>query len=169
MTKLKSFLWSIWIRLRPKTNFRRVQEFHEVFGHPVATSPQLLAPELLESRIAFIWEEFREYCEATLPGIEMTLAETFILNKIHCAIERGLYRNGDVIEAADALTDIQYFTYGAMVCHGFDGDAALKEVHRSNMSKLGSDGKPIYRDSDGKILKGPNYSPPDLAAVLGIK
>ena len=71
----------------------------------------------------------------------------------------------DIVEIADALTDILYVTYGAGHAFGIDLDECFKEVQRSNMSKLGEDGKPIYRE-DGKILKGPNYSEPDLKSVL---
>jgi hypothetical protein len=73
----------------------------------------------------------------------------------------------DPVAVLDALTDLQYVLDGAYLAlgfHAYKGDALL-EVHRSNMSKLGENGRPIYRE-DGKILKGPNYSPPDLAAVL---
>lgn len=67
------------------------------------------------------------------------------------------------VERLDALLDLQYFLDGTMIAYGFDKskDAAFAEVHASNMSKLGSNGKPIYRP-DGKVLKGPNYRPPDL-------
>ncbi len=73
----------------------------------------------------------------------------------------------DIVEVADALTDILYVTYGAGHAFGIDLDACFREVQRSNMSKLGEDGKPIYRE-DGKILKGPDYSEPDLKKVLDI-
>ena len=76
--------------------------------------------------------------------------------------------NGDTVEALDALTDIQYVLDGAYLSLGLHKlkDAAFSEVQRSNMSKLGEDGKPIRREEDGKILKGPNYFAPDLKAVL---
>ena len=75
--------------------------------------------------------------------------------------------NGDIIEVADALADQLYILMGTMVSHGM-GDVIediFDEVHRSNMSKLGVDGKPIYRE-DGKVLKGPNYSPPNVSKYL---
>jgi len=67
----------------------------------------------------------------------------------------------DIVEIADALTDILYVTYGAGHAFGIDLDKCFEEVQRSNMSKLGVDGKPIYRE-DGKVLKGPNFFEPDL-------
>jgi len=74
----------------------------------------------------------------------------------------------DIVEIADALTDILYVTYGAGHAFGIDLDTCFNEVQRSNMSKLGIDGKPIYRE-DGKVLKGRNYSPPQLAKIIQSK
>ena len=71
----------------------------------------------------------------------------------------------DLEEIADALTDILYVDYGAGCAYGIDLDKCFKEVQRANMSKLGEDGKPIYRE-DGKVLKGPNYSEPDLKGIV---
>ena len=73
----------------------------------------------------------------------------------------------DIVEVADALTDILYVTYGAAHAFGIDIDKCFDEVQRSNMSKLGEDGKPIYRE-DGKVQKGPNYFKPDLKKILQI-
>ena len=72
---------------------------------------------------------------------------------------------GSLVDIADALTDLLVVIYGAGHAYGINLDECFKEVHRSNMSKLGEDGKPIYRE-DGKVLKGPNYSKPNLKAVL---
>lgn len=74
-------------------------------------------------------------------------------------------KNNDLVEIADALIDMIYIAYGTGVAYGLPMDELFNEVHRSNMSKLGEDGKPIYR-ADGKVLKGPNYSPPDLASII---
>ena len=71
----------------------------------------------------------------------------------------------DLVEVADALTDLLYVVYGAGHAYGIDLDKCFDEVHRSNMSKLGLDGKPIYRD-DGKVLKGPNFFQPDLNNII---
>src|SRR6266568_803166 len=74
--------------------------------------------------------------------------------------------NGDLVGIADALADIVYVVYGTALTYGIDLDAVLREVHRSNMSKLGRDGKPLIRD-DGKVLKSDQYFPPDVVAALG--
>lgn len=118
-----------------------VKEFHERFGHPVAAEPdQFLRDEALNVlRIALIKEELDELIDA----VEM----------------------GEIVNVADALADLEYVIHGAALAWGIPLDACTAEVHRSNMSKLGEDGKPILRE-DGKVLKGPNYSPPDLSAVL---
>lgn len=118
-----------------------VREFHSTFGQAVADHPFVDNWILNELRLGLIREEADE--------LEAALA------------------NGDKVAALDALTDLQYVLDGAYLALGFHQvkEDALAEVHRSNMSKLGEDGKPIYR-ADGKVLKGPNYSPPDLAAVL---
>ena len=78
---------------------------------------------------------------------------------------RDALDKNDLVEVADALTDILYVVYGAGHAFGIDLDACYREVHRSNMSKLGADGKPLRRE-DGKVLKGPNYSPPDLSKII---
>jgi predicted HAD superfamily Cof-like phosphohydrolase len=74
----------------------------------------------------------------------------------------------DLVGIADALADIVYVAYGTALTYGIDLDAVLHEVHRSNMSKLGSDGKPLIRD-DGKVLKPEGYFPPDIESVLRLQ
>jgi predicted HAD superfamily Cof-like phosphohydrolase len=76
-------------------------------------------------------------------------------------------KNNDMIEVADALGDMLYILCGTIITHGMQDviDEVFEEIQRSNMSKLGSDGKPIYRE-DGKVLKGPNYFKPDIAKIL---
>ena len=122
------------------TNFEMVKEWHKTFGVPIGFSPQPLLHHRQQLRISLIKEEFKEYRKAV--------------------------RAGDVVGAADGIADLLYVTYGAAVEHGFPADALFKEVQRSNMSKLGADGKPIYRDSDKKVLKGPNFSLPNFDDVL---
>ena len=121
----------------PKTNFDMVEDFMNAFGQDVETEPQWTS--VSELRYELIREELEEMREAL--------------------------DDKDLIGVADALTDLLYVVYGAGHSFGLDLDATFNEVHRSNMSKLGSDGKPIYRD-DGKVLKGPDYSEPDLQKVL---
>ena len=78
---------------------------------------------------------------------------------------KAAIKDNDITEIADALTDILYVTYGAGTAFGIDLDKCFEEVHDSNMSKLGPDGKPIYNES-GKVMKGPNYFKPDLSKLL---
>jgi len=119
------------------TNFEKVAEFMNSFGQDVETEPQWTS--VSELRYNLIDEELNELREA--------------LN------ERNL------IEVADALTDLLYVVYGAGHSFGINLDKCFEEVHNSNMSKLGEDGKPIHRE-DGKVLKGPNYWSPNLKKVL---
>jgi predicted HAD superfamily Cof-like phosphohydrolase len=121
------------------TNFTEVGKFMQTFGQEVQTSPKIPKYATQMLRLSLILEEYTE--------LEDAIAE------------------GHMEGIADALTDILYVTYGAGHAFGIDLDKCFEEVQRSNMSKLGADGKPIYRD-DGKIMKGPNYSEPDLRKVL---
>ena len=123
------------------TNFTDVGTFMKTFGQEVKTVPEFPDKDTIELRIELIGEELNEFWDAC--------------------------DQKDIVAAADALTDILYVTYGAAHAFGIDVDACFAEVQRSNMSKLGEDGKPIYRE-DGKVLKGPNYSEPDLKSVLQI-
>lgn len=132
-------------RLNPPTPAQMVQEFHETYDHPVVDAPKIPSWEREELRVNLISEELMELEQAIdIPDNEA---------------ERKL------VAVADALADLIYVTYGAALEYGIDLDAVVAEVHRSNMSKLGEDGKPIHR-SDGKVLKGPHYSEPDLHAIL---
>jgi predicted HAD superfamily Cof-like phosphohydrolase len=122
-----------------ESNFQKVKEFMETFGQEVKTSPAFPDEDTCKLRVELIAEELKELVEAI--------------------------NDKDIVEVADALTDILYVTYGAGHAFGVDLDACFDEVQRSNMSKLGEDGKPIYRE-DGKILKGPNYFAPDLTKFI---
>lgn len=125
----------------PVTNFEKVKQFMTTFGQDVKEVPTWPAnPNTKHLRIDLIGEE---------------------LNELMTAVA-----NDDFTGIADALTDILYVTYGAGHAFGIDLDVCFQEVHSSNMSKLGEDGKPIYRE-DGKVLKGPNYREPDLKGILG--
>lgn len=125
--------------MRQKTNFDLVEDFMKAFGQEVKSDPDFPNDETVSLRIELIAEE---------------------LNELFDACEQK-----DIVEVADALTDILYVTYGAGHAFGINLDECFREVQRSNMSKLGEDGKPIYRD-DGKVLKGPNYFEPDLKSIL---
>ena len=117
------------------TNFECVKKFMETFGQEVRTSASFPNDKIVELRVDLIKEELLELKEA---------------------IDKK-----DIKEVADALTDILYVTYGAGTAFGINLDKCFEEVHSSNMSKLGSDGKPIYNES-GKVMKGPNYFKPNL-------
>jgi predicted HAD superfamily Cof-like phosphohydrolase len=121
------------------TNFNMVREFMDVFGQEVRTTPKLPKRNVQALRVKLIAEELKEL--------------------------RVALKEKDIVEVADALTDILYVTYGAGLAFGIDLDKCFAEVQRSNMTKLGEDGKPLYRE-DGKIKKGPNYEDPDLKTIL---
>ena len=121
------------------TNFKKVGLFMKIFGQEVKNHPSLSSEKINNLRISLIEEELKEFKEA-------------IFNK-------------DIKEVADALTDILYVTYGAGHAFGINLDDCFSEVQRSNMSKLGNDGKPIYNEH-GKVMKGPNYFKPDLKKFI---
>ena len=117
------------------TNFEKVGLFMKTFGQEVKTSAGLSDDKINTLRISLINEELEEL--------------------------KAAINNNDVVEVADALTDILYVTYGAGHSFGIDLDKCFNEVQESNMSKLGNNGKPIYNDQ-GKVMKGPNYFKPNL-------
>jgi predicted HAD superfamily Cof-like phosphohydrolase len=127
------------IRKMYVSNFESVGDFMEAFGQEVLEIPTLPDFNLAELRLDLINEEVQELKD----GID----------------------KGSMLEIADALTDILYVVYGAGHAFGIDLDECFFEVHRSNMTKLGPDGRPIYRD-DGKVMKGENYSQPDLTPYV---
>lgn len=145
-----------------------VQEFHEKFGHPVATKIADLPAELRALRVRLIAEELAELCRAWGVRLGMLVVpdvpETEDDPDITCCQIEPLCAQ-DHVEAADALGDLDYVVAGANLVAGYPAKEVLAEIHRSNMSKLGADGKPIVR-ADGKILKGPNYFKPNIARIL---
>ena len=120
---------------------KALEEFHTAFGHPVADKPSIPALQTCNLRFRLMEEENREYLDACYEG--------------------------NLVEVADALGDKLYILAGTMLVHGMQDKIieVFNEIQRSNMSKLGEDGKPIFRE-DGKILKGPNYSPPNIKPIL---
>ncbi len=121
------------------TNFQKVKKFMETFGQEVKTSPSFSSEKINKLRYNLIKEELDEFKHAL--------------------------DNDDLLEVADALTDILYVTYGAGHAFGIDLDACFQEVQSSNMSKLGENGKPIF-NNEGKVMKGPNYFKPDLSKYI---
>ena len=120
-------------------NFNKVGTFMKTFGQEVKREPSFSTEKINKLRIDLIKEELQELTEAM--------------------------NNKDLLEVADALTDILYVTYGAGHAFGIDLDKCFEEVQNSNMSKLGENGKPIYNES-GKVMKGPNYFKPDLSKFV---
>jgi len=148
------------------SNFHRVAEFHRAFSLPVEPQPVVPDDDSIRLRLALLLEEFHELAEATCQqpdADQQTFLDTLARAREQLASLKSF--RVDMVEVADALTDINYVTYGAGHTFGIDLNATCEEVHRSNMSKLGADGKPV-KDARGKVLKGPAYSPPELAPVL---
>ena len=137
-----------------------VRRFHHVYGLPVQTDGASLERESLDMRMSLIAEEFAELVGAVYGQAARSEVESGYCSAV--AVDDG---GRDAVEAADALADLVYVIYGMALETGIDLAAVLAEVQRSNMSKLGADGKPIYRE-DGKVLKGPGYFAPDVAQVL---
>ena len=121
------------------SNFGKVGIFMKTFGQDIKNKPSFSTDKINKLRIDLIKEELDELTEAM--------------------------KNKDLLEVADALTDILYVTYGAGHAFGIDLDKCFDEVQNSNMSKLDEDGKPIYNES-GKVMKGPNYFKPDLSKFV---
>ena len=121
------------------TNFKKVGIFMNTFGQEVKNKASFSTDKINQLRCDLIEEELNELKEAM--------------------------SNKDLVEVADALTDLLYVTYGAGHAFGIDLDQCFDEVQKSNMSKLGDDGKPIYNKS-GKVMKGPNYFEPNLSKFI---
>ena len=121
------------------SNFSDVENFMITYGQEVNKKSKFPDKKIIKLRVDLIKEELQELEEAL--------------------------KNNDIVEVADALTDILYVTYGAGHSFGINLDQCFKEVQRSNMSKLGEDGKPIYNEN-GKVMKGPNYFQPNLKKFL---
>ena len=121
------------------TNFDKVGTFMKTFGQEVKTKPSFSTDKINKLRLDLIKEELTELTEAM--------------------------NNQDLLEVADALTDILYVTYGAGHAFGINLDKCFQEVQNSNMSKLDENGKPIYNEQ-GKVMKGPNYFKPNLSKFI---
>ena len=121
------------------SNFQRVKKFMQTFGQEIKEKNEFPDEKIIQLRYELIKEELEELNQAI--------------------------KDRDMKEVADALTDILYVTYGAGHAFGIDLDKCFEEVQSSNMSKLGSDGKPIYNES-GKVMKGPNYFKPKLSKFI---
>lgn len=136
-----------------------VTEFHRMAGAPVGTTPRI-DPARVRLRLDLIAEEFKELCEAVGYDLDFTITES----RVVCGGD-PVAVEPDIVDALDALADITYVVNGAAVEWGLPLEAAVEEVHRSNMTKRAADGTVTVR-ADGKILKPDSYEPPDLVAVL---
>lgn len=116
-----------------------VEEFHRIYGLPVRQEPQIPDKNEIQLRRDLLSEEYWEYDDAA--------------------------HKNDIVGIADALADMIYIIHGTALVYGIPLDAVFDEVHRSNMSKLDEEGKPLYRE-DGKVLKGSLYSPPNIQEIL---
>lgn len=132
-----------------QTNFQKVGEFMRCMGQDVKTSPMnTVDKRLINLRMVLIAEEAGELGAEFLDLLESTDNPPKLRN------------------LAKELTDLLYVVYGAGQAFGIDLDKCFEEVHNSNLSKLGNDGRPVYRD-DGKVVKGPNYMAPNMRKIVG--
>lgn len=140
-------------------SINRVRDFHEKFNHPIAVDYQSahVTKEMAELRINLVAEELCELCDAL--GMQLQIIN--VDGEHIVKVERGYRDRYSIKDVADALGDLDYVVQGANLVFGIPAEDVAQEIHRSNMSKLGIDGNPIYR-ADGKILKGPNYFKPNL-------
>jgi predicted HAD superfamily Cof-like phosphohydrolase len=139
-----------------------VKVFHSIFGHPIAESLTPQTKEMRELRVKLIAEELGELCVAL--GVKLNLRVGLVDFRMDAEAHLEDLEV-DLVEAADALGDLDYVVAGANLVFGIPADLVINEIQRANMSKLGEDGKPIYRE-DGKIMKGPNYRSPDINSIL---
>jgi predicted HAD superfamily Cof-like phosphohydrolase len=150
---------------KEKTPIDLVEEFHETFGAPVYVKPTLPTYKNAYEEVYDLFEELsRRFKESTNDSRSM-LRMKLIFEEFKELCEA--IADGDFVGIVDGLSDLRYVTYGTYHEFGLGpiAEAAFNEVHRSNMSKLGKDGKPIYR-ADGKVLKGPNFTKPNIALIL---
>ena len=128
-----------------RTSLKMVQEFHEVFE---------------------LWDQIQEHPTIPAPKVSLLRIQCFIEEVGELALALG---NGDLVKVLDGLTDIQYFLDGTYIACGLAAlkDQAMEEVHRSNLTKLDENGKPII-NAAGRVVKGPNYEPPQLEAMLEV-
>ena len=153
--------WAAILAIKAPYISALVEDFHDAFDIPAPSALSEIEADREKMRLRIDLEEFLELVDACgmtvyAHGLPVELSD--------CAfISNG--NTPDPVEIADALGDGIYVKYGHAIERGIPLDDVLREIHRSNMSKLGNDGKPVLR-GDGKVLKGPNYSPPDITKVL---
>ncbi len=137
-----------------------MREFHRAFAVPIASDAPGVDRDRVHLRMDLVAEEFGELIGAVYgPGAQQVMRTAFLRAR---ADDDG---SRDTVAAADALGDLVYVLYGMALECGIPLPAVLAQIHAANMSKLGPDGRPLYRE-DGKVLKGPGYTAPDVAGVL---
>jgi predicted HAD superfamily Cof-like phosphohydrolase len=140
-----------------------VREFHEAFDLPILSYPTIPAIQRVELRRRLIQEEYREV------DVEFERIVQRLASGVHNpgGYSRAIQVYEDIARLAKELSDVRYVVEGAELEFGIPGEAVYAEVHASNMSKLGPDGRPVRRH-DGKVLKGPNYRHADVLSAIGI-
>ncbi len=149
------------------TNLQSVKQFMRVFQQAYSDTPtDTVGPSIIKLRLKLALEELEELFFATMNRQSQKLVNIHFkqINSFIEALDDSSF-SINLIDIADALTDIEYINNGTAAVFGIPLDATFREVHRSNMSKLDADGKPVFRE-DGKVIKSDLYSPPDLDSVL---
>lgn len=162
----------------------RTIEFHEAFGHPVRDVPNAVERDEAILLLNLIEEEYLELVEALFPGAYQLWLDSLIgccelspdtfdfsgrtiAQELRMSPDFYNYEP-DIVEVADAVADLDVVVNGAGIRHGFDMQALSREAFRSNMTKLGADGRPLINSETGKIMKSPLFQEPDFAGVLGV-
>lgn len=157
--------------MKNKTTFEQVKEFHNKFGHAVEEFTSSPDADTINLRLSLILEEVTELIEAFGNSDSKNIAHALSMINAGHDIIKNLDEEDyetDIVEVADALGDIKYVVDGAALVCGIPLDKVSAEIHRSNMSKLGADGKVVY-DNRGKVQKGPNYFKPNIISQLNIR
>jgi predicted HAD superfamily Cof-like phosphohydrolase len=148
------------VEILSKSNFDMVKNFHKTFNKVQdPTTPTVPPSEISILRIRLMCEELQEVLT------ELGFTAEFKMEAVEGFVLGPKFTSVNLINVAKELADLLYVVYGTAAAFGIDVDAVFEEVHRSNMSKVGEDGKPLYRE-DGKVLKGPNYFTPDVESIL---
>lgn len=147
-----------------KTNYELIQEFHTAFNKiPDPEKPTQINRDMVILRAKLMFEEFKETLDEM--GISLKREKDGSLKLVDKSDVPGFDPAIDLSKLSKELADLLYVVYGTAAAFGIPIDEVYQSVHVSNMSKLGPDGKPVYRE-DGKVLKGPNYQPPQIREII---
>lgn len=158
-------------KAKKKTSVEQVTEFHETFGHPISEVPFPIDQKRAKLRINLKLEETAELIHAVAgyqPNAQYLNAAIANITRAIALVEKAQdyeFASQDMVGIADALGDCEYVNTGAALEWGIPLEAVAAEIHASNMTKAGPDGKPIY-DENGKVMKGENYRPPNIAQFI---